>query len=149
MIRFALSAIENRVLVLKDRPPCTSITDRSGADTRAKILNKLAFPNIPFYLRPKMPYVHITIHLRDGTTRSGVRSIAGPLILEDVRKLAWRLSAETIGHQAIEDVTVKELPPDDPAVVALIVSEQGRAKPIPRSDGTHPYVKQQHRRPPR
>jgi hypothetical protein len=96
-----------------------------------------------------MPYAHITIHLRDGTTRSGVRSISGPLILEDVRKLAWRLSAETLGHQAIEDVTVKELPADDPAVVALIVSEKEKARTIPRSDGTHPYVKHQQRRPPR
>jgi hypothetical protein len=96
-----------------------------------------------------MAYVHIEIHLRDGTTRSGVRGISGPLILEEVRKLAWRLSAESLGHHAIEDVTVKELPPDDPAVVALIVSEKGKAKTIARSDGTHPYVKQQKRRPPR
>jgi len=96
-----------------------------------------------------MAYVHIAIRLRDGTTRSGVRAISGPVILEDVRKLAWRLSAETLGHQAIEDVTVKELPPDDPAVVALIVSEKIKAKTIPRSDGVHPYVKQQQRRPPR
>jgi hypothetical protein len=96
-----------------------------------------------------MAYVRIEIHLRDGTTRSGVRLISGPLILEDVRKLALRLSAEALGHQAIEDVTVRELPPDDPAVVALIVSEKGKAKTIPRSDGTHPYIKQQQRRPPR
>jgi hypothetical protein len=96
-----------------------------------------------------MPYVRIEIRLRDGTTRSGVRSISDPLILEDVRKLAWRLSAESLGHQAVEDVTVKELPADDPAVVALIVSEKVKAKTIPRSDGVHPYVKQQQRRPPR
>jgi hypothetical protein len=96
-----------------------------------------------------MAYVHIAIHLRDGTTRSGVRLISGPIILEEVRKLAWRLSADTLGHQAIEDVTVKELPPDDPAVVALIVSEKVKTKTIPRSDGVHPYVKQQQRRPPR
>jgi hypothetical protein len=96
-----------------------------------------------------MPYVHITIHLRDGTTRSGVRSFSGPLILEEVRMHAWRLSAETLGHQAIEDVTVRELPADDPAMVALILSEKGKAKLIPDSDGTHPYVKQQQRRPPR
>ena len=96
-----------------------------------------------------MPYVHIEIHLREGTSRSGVRSISGPLILEDVRKLAWRLSAESLGHHAIEDVTVKELPADDPAVVALIVSEEIKTKTIPRSDGVHPYIKQQQRRPPR
>lgn len=96
-----------------------------------------------------MPYVQITIHLLDGTTRSGVRSISGPLILEDVRMHAWRLSAEALGHQAIGEVTVRELPADDPAVVALILSEKGKPKTIPRSDGVHPYVKQQQRRPPR
>jgi hypothetical protein len=117
--------------------------------SKTKILIKLVFYNIPFYLRPKMPYVYIAIHLRDGTTRSGVRSISGPLILDDVRKLAWRLSVETLGHQAIEDVTVKELPADDPAVVALILSGNVKAKTVPRSDGEHPYVKQQRRRPPR
>lgn len=62
---------------------------------------------------------------------------------------AWRLSAEALGHQAIEDVTVKELPAHDPAVVALIIREKGKPKAIPRSDGVHPYVKQQQRRPPR
>jgi hypothetical protein len=82
-----------------------------------------------------MAYIRITIHLRDGTKRSGVRSFSGPFVPEEIRMHAWRLSAEVLGHQAKEDVTVQELPPDDPAKVTLILKEQTKVKTIPRSGG--------------
>ncbi|HET6256652.1 MAG TPA: hypothetical protein VFE32_21435 [Puia sp.] len=69
--------------------------------------------------------------------------------LVEIRKHAWQLSAEVLGHGEIEDVTVKEVPSDDPAVVALILKEKGMRKRIAPSDGVHPYLKDQARKPPR
>jgi hypothetical protein len=53
------------------------------------------------------------------------------------------------GTMAIEDVSVQEVPPDDPAVVALILKEIKRKQGVARTDGEHSFVKQQHRRLPR
>lgn len=94
-----------------------------------------------------MPYVRIIIHLRGGNTRSGVRRFPDPIILEDIRMHSLHLAAEALGRSEIEYVTVKELPADDPAVVALICGENRSKAQVPASDGTHPYVKQQQRRP--
>jgi hypothetical protein len=96
-----------------------------------------------------MGYARITIFLRNGGKRSGVRAFSEPMNLEDIRQHAWRLSSKVLGRGAIEDVVVKEVPADDPAVVALILKEQQRKMPIPRSDGEHPYPRQMQRRPPR
>jgi hypothetical protein len=62
---------------------------------------------------------------------------------------AWQLAAETLGRRAIEEVSVHEVPANDPAVVALILREERKSKSTTPSTGEHPYVKQQHRRPPR
>jgi hypothetical protein len=94
-----------------------------------------------------MGYVRITIQLRNGGTRTGVRRFPEPIIMNDIRKHAWQLSAEVLGRGAIADVTVVEVPASDPAVVALILSNHARAKPIPKSSGEHPYVTQQQRKP--
>ena len=48
--------------------------------------------------------------------------------LEDIRTRAFQFSADVLGRGAIEDVTVTEVPPDDTAVVALIL-EQQKQKP--------------------
>lgn len=94
-----------------------------------------------------MGYARIIIHLVGGSTRTGVRAFAEPMNLHDIRMHAWKLSEEVLGRSAIEDVTVLEVPASDPAVIALILGEKKKKKPIPPSDGTHPYVKQQQRRP--
>lgn len=99
------------------------------------------------YLRPKMGYARITIHLADGSKRTGVRRFGEPMILPDIRMHALQLSAEVLGRAAIEEVTVEEVPATDPAVIALILRDERHNKPIPRSDGTHPFVKQQGRKP--
>ena len=62
---------------------------------------------------------------------------------------AWHLSEEVLGRPAIQDVTVVELPADDPAVVAFILRDDRKHISTPANNGEHPYVKQQHRRPPR
>ncbi|MBS1606735.1 MAG: hypothetical protein JST42_29030 [Bacteroidetes bacterium] len=97
----------------------------------------------------RMGYVRITILLRDGSRRSGVRRCEEPMVLEDIRAHAFHLAAEVLGRTAIDEVTVEEVPATDAAVVALILDELKRSKPIPRSDGVHPYLKEQQRRPPR
>lgn len=96
-----------------------------------------------------MPYVCITIYLRDHTKRSGVRSVSSPLDLDEVRLHAWRLSADVFGEALIQDVTVQELSADDPRVVALIINTCGKTKTVPRSDGVHPYLKHTGQKPPR
>ena len=96
-----------------------------------------------------MGYVRITIRLRDGTMRSGVRPFAEPMVLEDIRAHALQLTAEVLGRHTIEQITVQEVPATDPAVVALILSEKSRNKSIPPSDGKHPYLKDLQRKPPR
>jgi len=96
-----------------------------------------------------MAYVQITIHLTGGRERTGVRASPSPINLQDIRMHAWQLSAEVLGPAAILEVTVVELPADHPAVVAFILGEQRKKVVTPASDGEHPYVKQQHRRPPR
>lgn len=92
-----------------------------------------------------MAYIHITIHLKNGKKLSGIRAIAEPLNLADVRKHAWQLSAESLGRGQIDNVTVAELPADHPHVVAYILRKQ--TKPIPQSDGRHPYLKDKGLRP--
>lgn len=94
-----------------------------------------------------MGYGRITIHLVDGSTRTGVRAFTDPMNLNDIRIHAWHLAAEVLSRAAIGDVTVQEVPATDPAVIALILREEKRNKPTPRSDGTHSYVKRQNRRP--
>ena len=96
-----------------------------------------------------MGYVRITIHLVAGGKRSGVRRFPEPNNVNDVRIHAWQLAAEALGREAIGDVSVAELPADDPAVVAFILGQQKKDKPAVESDGEHPYVKQQRRNPPR
>ena len=87
--------------------------------------------------------------LCDGSNRSGVRHFAEPMNLNDIRQHAWLLSSQALGREKISDITVQEVPADDPAVVALIMrGERNKRTPIV-SDGTHPYVKQQQRKPPR
>jgi len=94
-----------------------------------------------------MGYVRIMILLRDGGKRSGVRRFDEPMVLEDIRAQAFQLAAEVLGQIAIDEVIVHELPPTDPAVVSLILDELKRSKPVPRSDGVHPYLKDQQRKP--
>jgi hypothetical protein len=96
-----------------------------------------------------MGYVRITIQLIKGGTRSGVRRFSDPLNLEDIRKHAWQLAAEVLGRGAIANVAVIEVPADDPAVVALILRQESGKKAIPASNGEHPYVRQQLRKPQR
>ncbi len=96
-----------------------------------------------------MGYVRITIKLVDGSQRSGVRKFPEPMNLEDIRTHAWQLAGEVLGRGAIEDVIVVEVPANDPAVVAIILRDEYRNKPVPRGDGEHPYLKQQRRKPPR
>jgi hypothetical protein len=96
-----------------------------------------------------MGYVRIAIHLVDGSQRSGVRKFPEPMNLEDIRAHAWQLAGEVLGRRMIEDIVAMEVPADDPAVVAMILRGEYRNKPVPRSDGEHPYLKQQRRKPPR
>jgi len=94
-----------------------------------------------------MGYARITIYLVDGSKRTGVRRFEEPMNLHDIRMHALHLSAEVLGRAAIGDVIVQEVPATDPAVIALILGEEKRNRPIPRSDGTHPFIKQQNRKP--
>lgn len=96
-----------------------------------------------------MGYVRITIRMLNGHTQSGVRKFPEPMNLGDIRMHAWHLAAEALGRRKIEDVTVCEVPADDPAVVALILHDERNSRPTQASAGEHPYVKQQQRRPPR
>jgi hypothetical protein len=96
-----------------------------------------------------MGYVRITILLSKGGTRSGVRAFPEPMNLEDIRRHAWKLTAEALGQRAIAEIIVDEVPADDPAVVALILSQNRKNLPVSSNTGQHPYVKQQNRRPPR
>jgi len=96
-----------------------------------------------------MPYVRIKIELHDGTMRTGVRRFPDPLVLRHIRLHAFQLAAEVLGRGAIADVKVEEVPADDPAVVVLILRGEKNNVSVPRSDGTHPYVRQQQRKPPR
>jgi hypothetical protein len=96
-----------------------------------------------------MGYVRIIIRLVDGTQRSGVRKFPEPMNLEDIRRHAWHLAGEVMGRGSIEDVIVAEVPADDPAVVAMILGDAQRNKLVQRSDGEHPYLKEQRRKPPR
>jgi hypothetical protein len=67
--------------------------------------------------------------------------------VEEIRKHAWLLSKDVLGQQAIEDVLVEELLPNDPAVVALILKSNAKRGSNISSDGQHPFAKQQQRRP--
>jgi len=96
-----------------------------------------------------MGYVRITILLCNRGKRSGVRGFPDPMNLEEIRAHAWHLAEEVLGRREIENVTVDEVAADDPAVVALILGQQRRNEAVRPSNGEHPYVKQQQRRPPR
>jgi hypothetical protein len=96
-----------------------------------------------------MGYVRIIILLVNGSQRSGVRKFSEPMIMTHIRNHAWQLAAEVLGRGMIEEVIVMEVPADDPAVVAMILSQEYRNKLVIRSDGEHPYLKQQRRKPPR
>jgi hypothetical protein len=113
------------------------------------LLNKLVFCCRGTYLYRHMGYVRIIIQLVDGSQRSGVRKFPEPMNLEDIRAHAWQLGEEVLGRGAIEYVIVVEVPANDPTVVAMILRDEYRNKPVPRSDGEHPYLKQQRRKPPR
>jgi hypothetical protein len=117
---------------------------------RPKLLKKLAFPSIFSYLRLRMSYARITIHLKGGGIRSGIRHFDDPMNLQDIRAHALQLAAESLGRGSIEQVTVEEVPASDPAVVALILKDKVRKNMgVAPSDGKHPYLKQQLRKPPR
>lgn len=97
-----------------------------------------------------MGYARITIHLKGGRTRSGIRHFPEPMNLEDIRAHSMQLAAESLGRASIEQVIVEEVPATDPAVVALIITDKlRRSKDVFNSDGKHPYLRQQLRRPPR
>ena len=96
-----------------------------------------------------MGYVRITIKLRNSSTLSGVRKFPEPMNLADIRLHAWHLATDALGRRTIEEVTVLEVPADDPAVVALILRDERNSRPAQSSTGEHPYLKQQQRRPPR
>ncbi len=112
------------------------------------VLKKLVNTDCRTYLCHCVPYIRITILLSDGGHRSGVRKFPESTNLEEIRSHAWKLAAEALGRNTIADVTVAEVPADDPAVVTLILGEQNRSNHI-RSDGTHPYRIQQGRKPSR
>jgi hypothetical protein len=96
-----------------------------------------------------MGYVRITIKLHQGASKSGIRHFPEPMNLSDIKQHAWQLSAESLGRGKIADVLVEEVPADDPGVVALILrKDKSRPKTEP-SNGEHPYVKYQKRKPPR
>lgn len=96
-----------------------------------------------------MGYVRITIWLIGGGKRSGIRKFPGPMNMDDIRNHSWLLAAEVLGREAIEDVSVEEVAANDPGVVAIILNQQRRNDPVPRSDREHPYLKYQRRKPPR
>jgi|HubBroStandDraft_2_1064218.scaffolds.fasta_scaffold1025165_1 hypothetical protein len=96
-----------------------------------------------------MGYTRITILLVDGTKLAGVRHFPEPIVVADIRSQAWHLAGEVLGRERIQDVVVTELAADDPAVVALILGQQRKNREVPRSDGEHPYLKQQRRKPSR
>jgi hypothetical protein len=96
-----------------------------------------------------MGYVRITIWLIGGGKRLGIRKFPEPMNMEDIRNHSWLLASEVLGRGAIEDVSVAEVPANDPGVVAMILNQQRGNEPVPRSDGEHPYLKHQRRKPPR
>src|SRR3981081_4489147 len=101
-------------------------------DVLEDLLINLVF-RLGFALRfdRKMGYVRITIQLIKGGKRSGVRKFSDPMITEDIRKHAFHLASEVLGRSAIANVTVTEVPADDPAVVALILRKESYKKPTP------------------
>jgi hypothetical protein len=72
-----------------------------------------------------MSYVRITIHLKGGGRRTGVRYFLTDIALKDIQSHAWQLSVEALGRAVIEHLDVEELPPEHPAVVAYICRSQG------------------------
>jgi hypothetical protein len=93
-----------------------------------------------------MIYVRLTIRLKDGSSRSGVRPFSDGTKLEDIRSHAWQLSAEILGMDAIAEVFVQELRATDPAVAALLMFDEMKKIKAPASDGQHPFAKQQQRK---
>ena len=81
-----------------------------------------------------MGYVRITIELRDGGRRSGVRAFQEPMNLAEIRMHAMQLSSDVLGRGEIEDITVVDVPADDPAIVYLILGQKKRFQSVPRSD---------------
>ena len=97
-----------------------------------------------------MGYARIIIHLKSGGIRSGIRHFQEPMNLQHIRAQAMQLASESLGRGNIEEVTVEEVPATDPRVVAMIVKDKLRKDiGVSPSDGKHPYLKQQLRRPPR
>jgi hypothetical protein len=96
-----------------------------------------------------MGYVRITIWLIGGGKRSGIRKFPEPMNMEDIRDHSWLLAGEVLGRGAIEDVSVEEVSANDPGVVAIILTQHRINDSVPRSDGEHPYLKHQRRKPPR
>jgi hypothetical protein len=93
-----------------------------------------------------MGYIRIIIHLFNGARRSGIRPFPEPMNLDEIRKHARQLASDVLGNTVIEDVTVSEVTASDPEVVALILGQIQRSKPVPRSDGEHPYLKHQQKK---
>jgi hypothetical protein len=96
-----------------------------------------------------MSYVRISIHLKGGGLRTGVRHFSTDIALKDIKAHAWQLSVEALSRGAIDRVDVEELPPEHPAVVAYICRSQGLSQSPVRSSGEHPFLSEQKRRPPR
>jgi len=93
-----------------------------------------------------MIYFRITIRLKDGSSRSGVRPFSDGTKLHDIRSHAWQLSAEVLGMDAIAEVVVQELQAADPAVAAFLMLDEIKKKKTLASDGQHPFAKQQQRK---
>ena len=96
-----------------------------------------------------MTYVRITLRLRNGQQKTGIRHFPEPVKLTEIRAQALALSAQVLGRGAIDEVTVQELPPDDPGVVAYILHHQSPKKAPEPITGRRSYPSQENRRPPR
>jgi hypothetical protein len=68
--------------------------------------------------------------------------------LEDIERHAQQLAGDVLGLEIIEDAVLTKVPSEDPAEVALILNAAQNDSSVPRSDGEHPYLKQQDRKPP-
>jgi hypothetical protein len=96
-----------------------------------------------------MSYIRITIHLKGGARRTGVRHFPTDIALRDIQAHAWQLSVEALGREAIAHLDVEKLPSEHSAVVAYICRSQGLSRNPVRSSGEHPFLSDQKRRPPR
>jgi hypothetical protein len=92
-------------------------------------------------------YVRITVCLTNGQQRIGIRHFADAEKLDDIRIHATRLSADTLGREAVRDVTVEILPATAPEVVALLCRGKKPGALPERSTGEHPFTRDQWRKP--